>query len=47
MKGVENNYRSQLDEESLSSLMRMVNDGKPYAEYGSTKAVDVFLQQKY
>ena len=46
MKRVENNYRSQLDQDPLSSLMRKVIDGKPYAEHDSTKAVEVFLQQK-
>ena len=46
MKGVENNYRSQLGDDPLSSLMKIIIDGKPYAEHDSTKVVKVFLQQK-
>ena len=46
VKRVENNYRGQLGDKSLSSLMEMVMDEMPYAEHDSTKAVDVFLQQK-
>ena len=43
VKKVENNFRSQLGEEPLSSLMRMAMDRKSYAEHDSTKAVEVFL----
>ena len=41
MNRVENNNRSQLGENPLPILMRMV-----MAEHHSTKAVEVFLQQK-
>ena len=41
MKRVENNYKSQLGEEPLSSL-----DGNPYAKYNPTKAIEVLLQRK-
>ena len=44
LKRAENNYRSQLGEEPLSSLMRNVLDGKPYPEHDSTRAVEDFLQ---
>ena len=46
MKGAENNYRSQLGDDPLSSLMKIIIDGKPYAEHDSTKVVKVFLQQQ-
>ena len=46
LKRVKNSYRSNLGENTLSSIMRMVIDGLPYAKYDSTKAVEVFLQQK-
>ena len=46
MKGVKNNYRSQLGENPLSSLMRIIIDGKPYGDHSSTKVVEVFLQQQ-
>ena len=42
-----NNYRTQLVEESLSCLTRIIMDGKLYAHHDSTKAVEDFLQQKY
>ena len=38
--------RAQLSENNVSSIMRVVMDGKPYMEYNSTKAVEVFLKQK-
>lgn len=44
-KRVESNYRNQLSEKPYSSLMRIVMDGKPYAEDNSTKAVDFFLKK--
>ena len=43
---VENNYRNHLGEEPLLSPVGMVIDGKPYAEYNSTKAVEVFYNKK-
>ena len=46
MNKVKNNDRTQLGEEPLSSLMRMVIDGKPYAEYNSTKAVEDFYNKQ-
>ena len=46
MKRIETSYRSLLSETSLSSIMRMVIDGKPYLEYDSSMAVEVFLKQK-
>ena len=46
MKRVESNNWSQLGENPLSSLMRMVMDGKPHEGYDSTKAVEAFLQKK-
>ena len=36
---------SQHGEDPLSSLLRMITNGKPYAEHDSLKAVEVFLQQ--
>ena len=46
MKRIETNYKSLLSETPLSSIMRMVIDGKPYLEYDSSMAVEVFLKQK-
>ena len=45
-KRVENNYRSQLGKEPLSSLMRMAMDVTPYTEYSLTKTEEVFLTKK-
>lgn len=46
MKRVENNCKSQLDEELLSSLRRMVMDGKPYLEHDSTRDAEVLYNKK-
>ena len=44
MKRVEENYRSQLDEERLPFLIRTVIDLKPYAEHSSSKAAEVYFK---
>ena len=46
IKRVQTAFRAQLSEDNVSSVMRAVMDGKPYMEYNSTKAVEVFLKQK-
>ena len=46
MKRVENNCKSQIGEEPLSSLMRMVMDEKPYLEHDSTRDAEVFYNKK-
>ena len=46
MKRVENNCKSQIGEEPLSSLRRMVMDEKAYLERGSTRDAEVFYNKK-
>ena len=46
MKTVEDNYRSQLDEERLPFLIRIVIDLKPYAEHSFSKAAEVYFKTK-
>ena len=46
MRRIENDHRNNLGEESLSHLMGMVMDGKPYVDHDSTKAIEVFPKQK-